>query len=192
MFKYTPNLAQNIPRILFKIYPKCVFQLYTICHKLFIRTTLKEVFVGLYLFDHPISRTHSRPQIWCIFWIPDPKFGAFFGFQTPNLGYVLGFHTPKFGVWFGWSKRYRPTKTSFKVVRINNLWHIVYDWNTHLRYILNQIRGIFWTRFGVYFEQDLGYIITIIGVYYNKNWDIYAPKFGVYYNKNCGMFNETR
>ena len=68
------------------------------------------------------------------------------------------------------------------MVRTNNLCCILCIVGTH-------IWGIFyWTRFGVYFEQDLGYIITIIGVYYNKNWDIYAPKFGVYYNKNCGMF----
>ena len=104
-----------------------------------------------------------------------PNSGYFLGFQTPNLGYVLGFHTPKFGVWFRRSKRYRrPTKTSFKVVRINNLWHTVFDWNTHLGYILNKIWCIFWTRFGVYVEQNLGYIITKIVVYYNKNWGIYT------------------
>ena len=138
--KYTPNLAQNIPRILFKIYPKCVFQLYTICHKLFIRTTLKEVFVGLYLFDHPN--------------------------HTPNLGVWNPKTYPKFGVW---NPKNAPNLGS-GIQKMHQIWGL--EW-------VREIRGIFWTRFGVYFEQDLGYIITIIGVYYNKNWDIYAPKFGI-------------
>ena len=116
--------------------------------------------------------SQNIPQIWGIFWDSRPQIWGMFWDSIP--------HTPKFGVWFRRSKRYRrPTKTSVKVVRINNLWHIVYNWNTHLGYILNKIWGIFWTRFGVYFEQDLGYIITIIGVYYNKNWGIHTPNIGV-------------
>ena len=178
---------------MFKIYPKsCSKYTPNVCSN-YTQYATNCLYVPLWrkflLVFYTFLTAQTIPQIWGLEWVreigvwnasvltgskkypnfPDPfqtpNLGYVLGFQTPNLGYVLGFHTPKFGVWFRRSKRYRrPTKTSFKVVRINNFWHIVYNWNT----------------FGVYFEQDLGYIL-------NKILGIFWTRFGVYYNNNSGI-----
>ena len=153
MFKITPHLVQNIPQILFnKIYPKCVFQLNTMCNTNCLYVPLWRIFCWF-----------SIP-----FWPPKP-YSKFGGMEFRNIPQICGLESKEIhriwdlewvreiGVWnasvLGGSKKYPnflihnipPKFGVFFWLSIPQIWGLFWP-------SIHQIKGTFWITFELCFS----------------------------------------